>query len=93
MAMKMRQSLAQMEQAFRYEAELDQQGREHLNRNIRVRSRKRRAAKERKRSSVRFYVLVMTLVLTAAIVTAAMFYTLYEWLSETLGAPGLSGFR
>ena len=47
MAMKMRQSLAQMEQEFLYEAELDQQRREHLHRNIRLRSRRRRAATER----------------------------------------------
>jgi hypothetical protein len=77
MAMKMRQSLAQLERDFLQEAELDQRRREYLSHNVRRRSRRRRAEREKKRSSVRFYVLVLTLLATAAIVTAAMFETLY----------------
>jgi hypothetical protein len=81
MALKMRQSLAQLERDFLYESELDQRRREHLNRNVRVRSRRRHHEREKKRSSMRFYVLVLTLLATALIVTAAMFYTLYSLLS------------
>jgi hypothetical protein len=81
MPLKMRQSLAQIEQAFRYEAELDQRRREHLRRKAIHRSRVRHLEREKKRSSVRFYVLVLTLVATALIVTVAMFETLYLLLS------------
>jgi hypothetical protein len=81
MAMKMRQSLAQLEQDFLYEAELDQRRREHLQRNVHVRSRKRTVEREKKRSSMRFYVLALSLIATAVIVTAAMFETLYLLLS------------
>jgi hypothetical protein len=81
MSLKMRQSLAQIEQAFRYEAELDQQRREHLRRKALRRSRMRNMEREKKRSSVRFYVLVATLIATALIVTGVMFETLYLLLS------------
>ena len=77
----MRQSLAQIEQAFRYEAELDQRRREHLRRRAIRRSRMRHMEREKKRSSLRFYVLVLTLIATALIVTVAMFETLYLLLS------------
>jgi hypothetical protein len=73
----MRQSLAQLERDFLHETELDLRRRQHLYVNARRRSRNRRAAREKKRSSIRFYVLVATLLATAAIVTAAMFETLY----------------
>ncbi len=79
--MKMRQSLAQIEQAFRYEAELDQQRREHLRRRAMHRSRVRRAEREKKRGTLRFWLLVTTLIATALIVTVAMFATLYLLLS------------
>ena len=42
-----------------------------------MRSRQRWHARERKRGSMRFYVLAMSLVLTAVLVTVAMFATLY----------------
>jgi hypothetical protein len=77
MALKMRQSLAQLEREFLYEAELDQRRREHLARHVHQRSRKRNAERKKKRSSIRFYLLVFTLIATALIVTAAMFETLY----------------
>jgi len=76
-ALKMRQSLAQIEQAFRYETELDQRRREHLRRKAIHRSRKRHHERAQKRSSLRFYMLVLTLIATAVIVTVAMFATLY----------------
>jgi hypothetical protein len=81
MALRMRQSLAQLERNFLYESELDERRREHLRRTAVVRSRKRSAEREKKRSSIRFYLLVLSLIATALIVTAAMFETLYLLLS------------
>jgi hypothetical protein len=75
--MKMRQSLAQIEQEFLHQRELEQQRRKHLQRTVAVRSRQRWHARERKRSSKRFYVLAVSLVLTVVLVTVAMFATLY----------------
>jgi membrane glycosyltransferase len=77
MAMKMRQSLAQLEQEFRHEAQLDRSRRENLRRHAVLRSRKRTHQREKKRSSIRFWLLVLSLIATAVIVTAAMFETLY----------------
>jgi membrane glycosyltransferase len=77
MAMKMRQSLAQLEQEFRHETQLDRSRRESLRRHAAVRSRKRTYARELKRSSFRFWMLVFSLIATAVIVTVAMFETLY----------------
>ena len=42
-----------------------------------MRSRKRTTYARRKRSSVRYWLLVLTLIATAVIVTVAMFETLY----------------
>ena len=77
MAMKMRQSLAQLEQEFRHEMQQDRSRREKLRRSAIVRSRKRYVVKERKRSSMRFWLLVLSIAATAVIVTVAMFETLY----------------
>ena len=77
MAMKMRQSLAELEQEFRHESQVDRRRQDTLRRRAISRSRKRRRARERKRSSLRFWVLVTTLIATAVIVTIAMFETLY----------------
>jgi hypothetical protein len=75
--MKMRQSLAQLEQEFRHEMQLDRSRREHLRRRAVVRSRKRTHERELKHSSMRFWVLMFSLIATAVIVTVAMFETLY----------------
>ncbi|HEY2320902.1 MAG TPA: hypothetical protein VGH67_21520 [Solirubrobacteraceae bacterium] len=77
MAMKMRQSLAQLEQEFRQETQLDRSRRETLRRHAARRSRLRTHARRRKRSSLRYWMLVLSLIATAVIVTAAMFETLY----------------
>jgi membrane glycosyltransferase len=77
MAMKMRQSLAQLEQEFRHEAQQDRRRREHLRRHAVTRSRKRTVEREKKKSSVRFWLLVLSLIATAVIVTFVMFETLY----------------
>ena len=77
MAMKMRQSLAELEQEFRHEIQLDRRRDDRMRRRALSRSRKRRREREKKRSSLRFWVLVTTLVGTAVFVTIAMFETLY----------------
>ena len=77
MAMKMRQSLAQLEQEFRHEMQMDRRRRESLRRRASLRSRTRTREREKKRSSIRFWVLAFSLIATAVIVTVAMFETLY----------------
>ncbi|HUA06342.1 MAG TPA: hypothetical protein VMB27_20715 [Solirubrobacteraceae bacterium] len=77
MAMKMRQSLAELEQEFRHEIQLDRRRQDHMRRRAVSRTRKRRRARERKRSSLRFWLLVASLIGTAVVVTIAMFETLY----------------
>jgi membrane glycosyltransferase len=81
MAMKMRQSLAQLEQEFRHETQLDRSRRETLRRHAARRSRMRTHERRRKRSSLRYWMLVLSLVATAVIVTVAMFETLYYLLA------------
>jgi len=77
MAMKMRQSLAQLEQEFRHETQLDRSRRESLRRQAVRRSRMRTHARRRRRSSLRYWMLILSLIATAVIVTVAMFATLY----------------
>jgi hypothetical protein len=77
MAMKMRQSLAQLEQEFRHEMQRDSARRENLRRHAVLRSRKRTNAREKKRTTGRFWMLAASLIATAVIVTVAMFETLY----------------
>jgi cell division septal protein FtsQ len=73
----MRQSLAQLEQEFHDQIEQDRRRSEQLRREAARRSRQRRLQRRRKRGSIRFWVLVSTLVLIAAGVAVAMFETLY----------------
>ena len=77
MAMKMRQSLAQLEQEFRHETQLDRSRRETLRRHAARRSRLRTHQRRQKRSSLRYWMLILSLIATAVIVTVAMFETLY----------------
>jgi hypothetical protein len=77
MALKMRQSLAALEEQFRHDIEQEQVQSEHLRRHAAWRTRSRRRQKEKKRSSVRFWLLVLSLIATAVGVTVAMFETLY----------------
>jgi hypothetical protein len=79
--MKMRQSLAQLEQEFRHETQQDLRRQESLRRHAMRRSRLRTHERERKRGSMRYWVLVLSLIATAVIVTVAMFETLYLLLS------------
>jgi hypothetical protein len=76
-AMKMRQSLAQIEQEFREQSEIEGKRRAHMQRTAAARSRQRWHARERKRGTMRFYMLTLSLVATAVLVTVAMFATLY----------------
>lgn len=75
--MKMRQSLADWEQAFVKEISLDRHRRASLQRTAEQRTRKRQTERRHKRGSFRFALLVLTLMMTAAIVTVVMFRTLY----------------
>jgi membrane glycosyltransferase len=75
--MRMRQSLAQIEEAFAEEIEEDRERRERLARRAELRARQRHIERTHKHGSMRFVVLVLTLIATAVIVTIAMFQTLY----------------
>ena len=75
--MKMRQSLAELEQEFRHEMQLESGRSEMLWKRANSRTRKRTRERRRKRSSMRFWVLVISLIATAVAVTIAMFETLY----------------
>ena len=73
----MRQSLADLESAFYEEVEEDRERRERLRRTAVKRTRKRELDKVHKRGSMRFVLLVLTLVATAVLVTLAMFQALF----------------
>ena len=75
--MKMRQSLAEWERAFVKEITLDRRRRDSLRRTTEQRAHKRELERRHKRGNVRFFLLVLTLVMTAVIVTVVMFRTLY----------------
>jgi hypothetical protein len=73
----MRQSIAQLERAFVEEIHLDRARRERLRHTAAKRSRTRRVQRKQQRSSLRFFLLVLSLIATAVLVTVAMFQTLY----------------
>jgi hypothetical protein len=75
--MKMRQSLAEWEQAFVKEITLDRRRRASLRRTTEQRAHKRALDRRHKHGSFRFVLLVLTLIMTAAIVIVVMFRTLY----------------
>jgi anti-sigma-K factor RskA len=75
--MKMRQSLAQLEQAFFEETAQDRVRREQLHETATQRSRRRRRERLHKHGNWRFAFLVLSIVVTAVVVTIAMFETLY----------------
>jgi hypothetical protein len=74
--MRMRQSLAQFEREFMEEAEQSVVRRERLRKTAAQRSRVRRVERRRKAGKLRFVMLAVTIVLTAVVVTIAMFETL-----------------
>jgi len=77
MALRMRQSLSELERAFVEEAWEERDRREALRRQAVARSQRRRIERQHKRSSWRFFALVLVLIATAVGVTVAMFETLY----------------
>ena len=74
--LKMRQSLAQFEAAFREESIEDRERRAELRREAAARSRARRVYKTNRNGNMRFVALVIAMIATAVIVTIAMFQTL-----------------
>lgn len=74
---RLTRTAAEIERAFAQEISLERQRRRSLIRTTEQRSRKRAVERIHKRGSVRFALLVMTLILTAVVVTVAMFATLY----------------
>lgn len=74
--MRMRQSLAQFEEAFREEAAESIVRRERLRKEAAQRSRVRRVERTRKQGSFRFAFLALSIVVTAVLVTVIMFETL-----------------
>ena len=74
--MRMRQSLAQFEHAFREEAEASVERRERLRHQAVQRSRTRRKERIHKAGTVRFVLLCAAILGTAIGVTIAMFETL-----------------
>jgi hypothetical protein len=75
--MKMRQSLTEWEQAFHEATFRDRRLRDSLRRTAERRTLARDLERRHKRGSIRFLLLVLTLMLTAAVVTVVMFRTLY----------------
>jgi hypothetical protein len=77
MATRMRQSLDEFERAFVEKTYEDRARRDSLRRRAAMRSRERDLQRVHKRGTARFIILVLALIATAAIVTIAMFQTLY----------------
>jgi hypothetical protein len=77
MATRLKQSIAEFEQAFEEEAELDRRRRESLARTAHLRAATRARKRVHKRGSFRYSLLVLSIILTAVVVTVAMFKTLY----------------
>jgi hypothetical protein len=75
--MRMRTPLAEIERAFVDEMEEDRARREEHLAQVQRRSRQRHLERQHKRGTLRFTLLVLTLIATAVIVTIAMFETLY----------------
>jgi hypothetical protein len=75
-SMRMRQSLAQFEEAFREEAAESIVRRERLRKEAAQRSRVRRVQRVRKQGSLRFTFLSLSILVTAVFVTIVMFETL-----------------
>ena len=75
--MRLRQSIADFESAFEEEMEADRVRREDLRRQAIARTQRRHVDQRNRRGTMRFTLLVVTLLATAVVVTIAMFQTLY----------------
>jgi hypothetical protein len=74
---RMKQSLGELERAFVKEISLERRRRASLRHTTEQRALKREVQRRHRRGSVRFVLLVLTLVATAVVVTVVMFRTLY----------------
>lgn len=77
MAMRMRQSLAELERAFVEESAEDRERRQELRQRAIDRSRRRSMQRRHRHGSVRFVLLVLVLIATAVGVTIGMFEILF----------------
>ena len=75
--MRMRQSIAEIEDPFFEEIEEDRDRRERLRKRAERRQIERQRERTHRHGSMRFFLLVLVLLATAAVVTYAMFTTLY----------------
>jgi len=75
-AMRMRQSLAKLEQAFRSEAAESVARREQLRTRAAERARSRRLRRRQQQGTARFVLLALSIVATAVVVTIVMLQTL-----------------
>jgi cell division septal protein FtsQ len=75
--MRMRQSLADIEEAFFEEINEDRERRERLRRHAEQRARHRRVARTHRHGTLRFALVMVVLLATAVVVTMAMFRALY----------------
>jgi membrane glycosyltransferase len=75
--MRMRQSIAEIEEAFFEEIEEDRERRERLRRHAEQRARHRHVSRTHRHGTLRFFLVMLVLLATAVIVTIAMFRTLY----------------
>ncbi|HEX5619074.1 MAG TPA: hypothetical protein VFX51_11675 [Solirubrobacteraceae bacterium] len=73
----MRQSLADIEEAFFEEINEDRERRERLRRHAEQRARHRRVARTHRHGTLRFALVMVVLLATAVVVTIAMFRALY----------------
>ena len=76
--MKMRQSIADFEAKFLEEMEDDRERREQIVRQAERRTVQRHRERQHRHGTMRFALLVLTLIATAVLVTVAMFETLYR---------------
>jgi cell division septal protein FtsQ len=75
--MRMRQSLAEIEEAFFEEIEEDRERRERLRRHTEQRARHRQVSRTHRHGTLRFAAVMLTLIATAVLVTMVMFRVLY----------------
>ena len=88
--MRMRQSIAEIEDQFFEEIEDDRERREKLRKRAERRAAERQAKRTHRHGSMRFWLLVLVLIATAAVVTYAMFATLYYVFSQLDSPFGLA---
>jgi cell division septal protein FtsQ len=75
--MRTRQSLADIESAFAEQIEEERERAARVQREAEARLQRRRVEQQHRRGTMRFAVLVITLLATAILVTIAMFQALY----------------